>query len=171
MAQDIQVIVQGGGIALSFAGAPMYTKSVDNPAGGGWVRWGQGISEEPHPAAEWVGWGQGTASGWSSLVNMKGQLLGESDWPTIVTSNIISAGRPIRLLSSVYRNATQEHHRIGSSPEVLAGKPCIKGTRVPVSLVLRYLATDEDPIEDLDVSKSDVQDCLKFAASICDERV
>ena len=29
---------------------------------------------------------------------------------------------------------------VESTPEVLRGKPCIRGTRIPVSLVLGYLA-------------------------------
>lgn len=178
MAKDHQVIVQGGAIALSNAGPAMFTKSDETPAAEGWGGWTRGISSE---------------AGWP--INIKGQSPGDPGWPNLVhnmviatggqpirllssdwsnvASNVVVAtgGRPIRLLSSVYRSATQEHQRITSSPDVLGGKPCIKGTRVPVALVLRYLATDEDPVDDLDVSKADVQDCLKFAASISDERV
>ena len=31
------------------------------------------------------------------------------------------------------------HPRISVKPEVMGGKPCIKGTRIPVDLILRYL--------------------------------
>jgi hypothetical protein len=31
---------------------------------------------------------------------------------------------------------------IVSDPEILRGKPCVKGTRIPVSLVLGYLAKE-----------------------------
>jgi hypothetical protein len=32
------------------------------------------------------------------------------------------------------------HERIESDPLILRGKPCIKGTRIPVALILGYLA-------------------------------
>jgi uncharacterized protein len=39
------------------------------------------------------------------------------------------------------------HARIAVKPEIMGGKPCIKGTRIPVDLILRYLgdgqSTDE----------------------------
>ena len=33
----------------------------------------------------------------------------------------------------------RHHQRIAVSPDVMGGKPCIKGTRIPVDLILRYL--------------------------------
>ncbi len=33
----------------------------------------------------------------------------------------------------------RRHERIAARPEVMGGKPCIKGTRIPVDLILRYL--------------------------------
>ena len=35
--------------------------------------------------------------------------------------------------------AARNHPRISVGPEVMGGKPCIKGTRIPVDLTLRYL--------------------------------
>lgn len=32
----------------------------------------------------------------------------------------------------------KRHPRISVRPEVMGGKPCIKGTRIPVDLILRY---------------------------------
>jgi uncharacterized protein (DUF433 family) len=34
--------------------------------------------------------------------------------------------------------------RITSDPQILRGKPCINGTRIPVALVLGYLAAGRD---------------------------
>ena len=80
---------------------------------------------------------------------------------------IIQPGQtPIAL---AYRSAADQHPRITSNPKVLDGKPCIKGTRIPVALVLRYLAVDDDPVVDLDITKTDVSDCLQFAAAVCDQ--
>jgi uncharacterized protein (DUF433 family) len=31
------------------------------------------------------------------------------------------------------------HARVTVAPEVMDGKPCIRGTRIPVDLILRYL--------------------------------
>jgi uncharacterized protein (DUF433 family) len=40
------------------------------------------------------------------------------------------------------------HARISVKPEVMAGKPCIKGTRIPVDLILRYLGNGQS-VEDI----------------------
>ncbi len=71
-------------------------------------------------------------------------------------------------IASVYAAATEQNPHIGSNANILSGKPCIKGTRIPVSLVLRYLAVGDDPVEDLELTKKDVSDCLEFAATVCD---
>lgn len=72
-------------------------------------------------------------------------------------------------IAAVYADATSRNPHIAVTPNVLDGKPCVKGTRTPVALVLRYLAVDDDPMEDLDITKKDVADCLKFAATVCDQ--
>jgi uncharacterized protein (DUF433 family) len=40
------------------------------------------------------------------------------------------------------------HARISVKPEVMGGKPCIKGTRIPVDLILRYLGNGQS-VEDI----------------------
>ncbi len=72
-------------------------------------------------------------------------------------------------IASVYAGAADKNLKVSSNPNILAGKPCIMGTRIPVALVLRYLAVDDDPIEDLGITKKDVADCLQFAATVCDQ--
>jgi uncharacterized protein (DUF433 family) len=54
-------------------------------------------------------------------------------------------------------------------PGKLGGKPCIRGMRISVYDVLDYLGSgmsQEDVLRDFpDLTKEDVQACLKFAAN------
>ncbi|MBI5390286.1 DUF433 domain-containing protein [Candidatus Woesearchaeota archaeon] len=54
-------------------------------------------------------------------------------------------------------------------PHILAGKPVIKGTRIPVSLVLNLLAngkTREEIIEEYpELTKDDITAAISYAAS------
>lgn len=57
---------------------------------------------------------------------------------------------------------------IMSHPDILFGKPVIKGTRIPVDLILEKLAAG-DKIEDIlvaypNISRDDIASCLLFAA-------
>ena len=56
---------------------------------------------------------------------------------------------------------------IVSTPDVLKGKPRIKGTRIPVSLILGYLAagkTTEEIIDEFpDITKEQIAACLNYA--------
>lgn len=61
-----------------------------------------------------------------------------------------------------------DHPRITQIPGVMGGKPCIKGTRLPVEHVLSYLGAG-DTIEDVlnsypFVTREDVLAALTFAA-------
>ncbi len=62
----------------------------------------------------------------------------------------------------------KEH--IVSTPDVLRGKPRIKGTRIPVSLILGYLAagnTSENIIQEFsDLSKEQIAACLDYAREL-----
>ncbi len=64
---------------------------------------------------------------------------------------------------------------IVSDPEVLRGKPRLKGTRIPVSLVLGYLAagkTAEEIIgEHSDLSREQVAACLDYARALAEFQV
>ncbi|MEW6419784.1 MAG: DUF433 domain-containing protein [Nitrospirota bacterium] len=59
---------------------------------------------------------------------------------------------------------------IVSTPDVLRGKPRIKGTRIPVSLILGYLAagnTVEEIIEEFpDLTKEQIAACLDYAREL-----
>ena len=62
--------------------------------------------------------------------------------------------------------------KILSDPRVLRGKPCIKGTRVPVALVLGYLAArrkTEDILKEFpDLTAEDVAACLDYARDLAE---
>ncbi|MDQ3927646.1 MAG: DUF433 domain-containing protein [Chloroflexota bacterium] len=60
--------------------------------------------------------------------------------------------------------------RIVVDPEVLAGKPVVRGTRIPVELILKRLAQDLD-VQTLFTSyprltEEDVKACLEYAGAL-----
>lgn len=65
--------------------------------------------------------------------------------------------------------------RIVSDPNVCGGEPCIRGTRVPVHVVLSHLAADES-IESIlanfpRIRREDILACIEYAAFLATERV
>ena len=64
------------------------------------------------------------------------------------------------------------HDRILSDPQVLRGKPCVRGTRIPAALVLGYLAagheTDVILKEFPDLTSADLVACLEYACELAD---
>ena len=67
----------------------------------------------------------------------------------------------------------REH--IVSTPDVLHGKPRIKGTRMPVSLILGYLAAGQ-PVEKIieefpDLSSAHIAACLDYARELSEFEV
>lgn len=68
------------------------------------------------------------------------------------------------------------HERIELNPEVLLGKPVLKGTRIPVELVLRKLSEGASEADLLDahprLTREDILAALAFAAdSLAHERI
>jgi uncharacterized protein (DUF433 family) len=59
--------------------------------------------------------------------------------------------------------------RIEAKPDVMMGKPCIKGTRIPVYLVLQKMAAGESSEQLLhlypQLASEDVAACLEYAAA------
>jgi uncharacterized protein (DUF433 family) len=59
---------------------------------------------------------------------------------------------------------------IESSPDVLRGKPRIKGTRIPVGLILGYLAEGKTPDEIIKefpvLSNAQIAACLHYARDL-----
>jgi uncharacterized protein (DUF433 family) len=60
--------------------------------------------------------------------------------------------------------------RIEANPEVLAGKPVVRGTRLAVELILELLAADESETELLEdyprLTGDDVRACLGYASHL-----
>jgi uncharacterized protein (DUF433 family) len=65
---------------------------------------------------------------------------------------------------------TNWRDHITSTPDVLRGKPRIKGARIPVSLILGYLAAGsafEDIISEFpDLTREQVAACLNYARDL-----
>ncbi|KAA5803977.1 DUF433 domain-containing protein [Alkalicaulis satelles] len=72
-------------------------------------------------------------------------------------------------------NIEQDHPRISIDPAIMFGKPCIKGTRVPVYLILRKLSSGMSEAEIHEayphLEQGDVQAVLAYAADQLEEPV
>jgi uncharacterized protein (DUF433 family) len=70
---------------------------------------------------------------------------------------------------------TDWRDHIVSTPDVLRGKPRIKDTRIPVSLILGYLATgktDKEIINEFpDLTKDQINACLNYARELSEFEV
>jgi uncharacterized protein (DUF433 family) len=64
--------------------------------------------------------------------------------------------------------------RITANPQVMGGVPCIRGSRMPVSSILGYMAagmTREEILEDFPfLTTDDLHEALQYAASAVAER-
>lgn len=63
--------------------------------------------------------------------------------------------------------------RIVSEPRICSGKPCIKGTRIPVHIILDLLAAGES-FEGIkkaypNITDEDIKACLSYASILADE--
>jgi uncharacterized protein (DUF433 family) len=65
--------------------------------------------------------------------------------------------------------------RISIDPAVCGGKPCIKGTRIWVSLILDFLAEGVNEAEIFagypQLQPEDIRACIAYAAEIARERI
>ncbi|MGH2458157.1 MAG: DUF433 domain-containing protein [Chloroflexota bacterium] len=72
------------------------------------------------------------------------------------------------------KEAFRYQDRIIYDPAILVGKPVVKGTRIPVELVLAKLAANPDLAELFAdyprLTREDVQACLEFAATLVEEK-
>src|ERR1022692_648460 len=73
-----------------------------------------------------------------------------------------------RLRSSMKTEEPMNNPRISSDPAVMMGKPCIKGTRITVELILRKLGAGRSMTDLLQayphLTEDDVRAALAFAA-------
>jgi uncharacterized protein (DUF433 family) len=64
--------------------------------------------------------------------------------------------------------------RIEADPTIMVGKPCIRGTRIPVRMIVNLLAhgaTFEEIFEDYPrLTREDVLACLLYAVDVLDEQ-
>ena len=64
---------------------------------------------------------------------------------------------------------------IVSTPDVLSGKPRINGTRIPVALILGYLAEGNTPDEIVhqfpDLQRDQITACLDYARELVEYKV
>jgi len=65
--------------------------------------------------------------------------------------------------------------RITVDPNICFGKPCIKGTRIWVSLVLDFLASGESEADILaaypHLKSEDIRACIAYGAEVARERI
>jgi uncharacterized protein (DUF433 family) len=70
---------------------------------------------------------------------------------------------------------TNWRDQIVSTPDVLRGKPRLQGTRIPVSLILGYLAagrTAQEIIAELpDLNETQIAACLDYARDLAEFEV
>lgn len=59
-------------------------------------------------------------------------------------------------------------NRITINPKVMGGTPCIRTTRIPVSIILKLLAKDETADQILvdypELTEEDIKACLEYAS-------
>jgi len=65
--------------------------------------------------------------------------------------------------------------RISINPNICHGQACVRGTRIPVHLIVRMLANG-DTVEDLlaeypPLTREDIMACLDYAAELAEEQV
>ena len=67
------------------------------------------------------------------------------------------------------------NERIKSDPNICGGVPCIKGTRIPVNVILGHLAAGDDVETILEnfpsIEKEDIQACLEYATYLSTEKM
>lgn len=65
--------------------------------------------------------------------------------------------------------------RIQAKPTVMMGKPCVKGTRIPVYLLLEKMAAGETNTQLLaaypQLAEDDLRACLEYAAALAADEV
>jgi uncharacterized protein (DUF433 family) len=65
--------------------------------------------------------------------------------------------------------------RITFDQNIMGGKACIRGMRIPVSLILKLLAGGTSAAQILadypDLEQADIDQCIDYAAALADEQV
>jgi len=65
--------------------------------------------------------------------------------------------------------------RVEAKPAVMMGKPCVKGTRIPVYLLLEKMAAGESFEQLLEaypqLTREDLRACLEYAAALAADEI
>ncbi|MCX7924206.1 MAG: DUF433 domain-containing protein [Fimbriimonadales bacterium] len=68
-----------------------------------------------------------------------------------------------------------QYDRITFDPRVMGGRACIRGMRIPVSLIVNLVAngmTNEEILREYpDLELEDIQQALKYAAALAEEEI
>jgi len=66
------------------------------------------------------------------------------------------------------------NERISTDPRICGGEPCVKGTRIPVHIVLGHLAAGDDRETILKnfsrITEEDIRACFEYAAYLSTEK-
>lgn len=77
--------------------------------------------------------------------------------------------------SKVMRKLFEGFERISTDPELMGGKPCIRGMRLSVQRVLEILAQnpswEELRLDYPELEEEDIRQALAFAASLLTDRI
>jgi uncharacterized protein (DUF433 family) len=64
--------------------------------------------------------------------------------------------------------------RITTNPKLFRGEPCIRGLRIPVSLIIKLISEGKSPEDILkdypELEKEDIREALEFAAWVVSEK-
>ena len=70
---------------------------------------------------------------------------------------------------------TIQNGRITIDPKIMQGKPCVRGMRITVALVVNLVANGMTTQEILrnypDLEEEDIRECLRYAAQLVEDRV
>ncbi len=81
----------------------------------------------------------------------------------------------LRAACAILQTMTSPLDRIAIDPNVCFGKPCIKGTRIWVSLILDFLASGETPEQILasypQLTTDDIRAAIAYGAEVARERI
>ncbi|HEY1687151.1 MAG TPA: DUF433 domain-containing protein [Tepidisphaeraceae bacterium] len=66
-------------------------------------------------------------------------------------------------------------NRITVDPAIMQGKPCVRGMRITVGLVVNLVANSMSVTDILrnypNLEEEDIQQCLRYAASLAEDRI
>jgi len=83
--------------------------------------------------------------------------------------------RKMETVQSVIGVGRMKLERITVDPEVMGGQPCIRGLRIPVSLIIKLIAsgrTNKEILEDYpELKEEDIKQSLEYAAWTVSEKI